>query len=124
MDLESLFRTREVEEEIIYFNDIIIESSTEGAGHIISSTTIRFSYSYCDEVDFHSSLLIDGKVTKENFIIIFSIGMYVSEDLSSQLICLISIGASFRGIGWPSVQQILLFEKMQQNIFRARIRKN
>jgi len=81
VDLESLFQTRESEDEIIYFNDIMIDTSkmTDGLDScsFSSTSTVRFNYSYCDEVEFHSSFLIDGSLDKTNFHVIFSIGMCI-----------------------------------------------
>lgn len=70
-DLESLFYTRDSEDEVFFFNSIDIQVNE-------SATTIVLHYSYCDDIFFQSRVIIDEVVNIENYPSIFAIGMFVA----------------------------------------------
>ena len=74
VDTSSLFQARDFDDEIFYFDNIIVRPSVAHLDRMIS--IVEFHYSFCEDIRFHSSISIDGFLNTDNFSTIFAIGMY------------------------------------------------
>lgn len=77
VDTTSLFQAREFDDEIFYFDDIIVGPPVAQIDKTIS--IVEFHYSFCQDIRFQATITIDGFLNADNYSTIFAIGMYCSD---------------------------------------------